>query len=137
MAKIICVIIFALSSYAPAALAQRRAVGETKNSVRIERSKPSIYIEFVKAGVCYPSETTTVESWSPCSSENKEKNGQGYEAVWLRLRNNSRWTINFDALSVYVPPVVDPYKLPDGRWVTSIRNGAEIGARYRVEAEIV
>ena len=132
---IISLVIVGLSAVAPA-VAQRREVRDTKENVRLVRTKPSIYLEFVKAGICHPNETTTVESWSPCKSTTNVKTSTGYEAVWLRIRNNSRWAINFDALSLYVGNMSDAYKLSDGNWVTSIRDGVEIRARYRVDAEI-
>lgn len=118
-------------------LAQRRIAVDTKNSVRIERNKPSTYLEFVKAGVCYANRSTTIESWSPCAPEKRDETQESYDAVWLRVRNNARWPINFDALSLYVAPIADPYQLPGGKVVTAIKDGAEIRVRYRVEAEIV
>ncbi len=125
--------------------AQRRQVRDTKNSVRLNAGKPSIYLEFVKAGVCRPSFQTTVETWSPCIAEGQDAargsdeavRAEPYDAVWLRVRNNSRWPINFDVLSLYVGPMVDVYKLPNGEWVTSFKDGAEIRVRYRVDGEIV
>jgi len=136
MAKIFG-LIFVLATCHTATLAQRRIAVGGKNSVRIERNKPSTYLEFVKAGVCYPNESTTIESWSPCGPKKRDETQQNYDAVWLRVRNNSRWPINFDVLSAYVAPIAEPYKLRGGQWVTAIREGAEIRVRYRVEAEIV
>lgn len=128
----LCVLVVVLSGFA-----QRRPVKDTTSSVRLDKTKPSIYLEFVKADVCRPSDKTTIESWSPCLSDDRTPASEPYDAVWLRMRNNSRWAINFDALSAYVGPLVDGYKLPDGKWATSVTNGAEIRARYRVEGEIV
>jgi hypothetical protein len=136
MVKIVCIILIGYSIALPS-FAQRRDVRDTKSNVRLVRSMPTIYIEFVKAGICEPSHTTTIESWSPCSSANKDESAKSYDAVWLRAHNNSRWAINFDALSLYVKPIADAYKLTDGRMVSGVRNGAEIRARYRVDAEIV
>lgn len=136
MIKILSVILVGLSIISPS-FAQRRSIRDTKNNVRLIPNKPTIYIEFMKAGVCKPGQTTTVESWSPCSSPYKDKSAESYEAVWLKVLNNSRWAINFDAISSYVTPIVDAYKLTNGRWVSGVRNGAEIRARYRVDAEIV
>lgn len=136
MVKIVSIILIGFSIAVPS-FAQRRDFRDTKNNVRLVRSKPTIYIEFVKAGICEPSHTTTIESWSPCLSPNKDEAAESYDAVWLRAHNNSRWAINFDALSSYVKPIVDAYKLTDGRLVSGIRNGAEIRARYRIEAEVV
>ena len=125
-----------VSSLSGLTAAQNRRIGSTRESVRIVRDQPSVFIEFVKIGFCHPSERTTVESWSPCMFEERKMNSESYEAVWLRIRNNSRWAINLDALSVYVSPKVDPYRV-GGRWVTGIRNGAEVRLRYRVDGEIV
>ena len=134
MAKILGVILI-LANCCMSSLAQRRIAVDTKNSVRVERNKPSTYLEFVKTGVCYVNESRTIETWSPCAAERRDETQESYDAVWLRVRNNSRWPINFDVLSVYVGPIVEPYKL-GGQWVTSIKDGAEIRVRYRVEAEI-
>ncbi len=136
MVKIVSIILIGFSIAVPS-FAQRRDFRDTKNNVRLVRGKPTIYIEFVKADICEPSHTTTFESWGPCSSPNKDESAESYDAVWLRAHNNSRWAINFDALSSYVKPIVDAYKLTDGRMVSGVRNGAEIRARYRVDAEVV
>jgi hypothetical protein len=134
MRKILSVTLI-LASCCMATLAQRRIAVDTKNSVRVEQNKPSTYLEFVKAGVCYANRTTTIESWSPCEAEKRDETQESYDAVWLRVRNNSRWPINFDVLSVYVGSIAEPYKI--GRdWVTAVKDGAELRVRYRVEAEI-
>jgi hypothetical protein len=131
-ALLICVLVVVINGFA-----QRRPVEDTRSSVRLDKAKPSIYLEFVKAEVCRPSLKTTIESWPPCLSDGRTPADEPYDAVWLRLRNNSRWAVNFDALSVYVGPLVDVYKLPDGKLVTSFIDGAELRARYRVDGEIV
>jgi hypothetical protein len=102
----------------------------------MERKKPSTYLEFVKTGVCHAYWRTTIESWSPCATEKRDKTQESYDAVWLRVRNNSRWPINFDALSAYVSPIGGPYELQGGQVVTAVKDNAEIRVRYRVEAEI-
>ena len=145
MARIITVLTVVLLTCGAQAFAQRRQVPDTKKSVRLNADKPSVYLEFMKVGICRPSFQTTIETWSPCVPENQEVNpgppeaakSEPFEAVWLRVRNNSRWPINFDVLSAYVGPLVDVYKLPDGKLVTSFKDGAEIRVRYRVDAEIV
>lgn len=135
MTKILGVILI-VASCCMSTLAQRRVAVDAKDSVRMERNKPSTYLEFVKAGVCHAKRSTTIESWSPCAPEKSDETQESYDAVWLRVRNNSRWPINFDALSVYVAPIGGPYTLPGGKVVTAIKDGAEIRVRYRVEAEI-
>ena len=122
------------------ASAQRRRSADTKNSirtdtkstVRLNPNRPSVYLEFVRAGVCRPS-----EYWTPCVGTRGEIAEEPYDAVWLRITNNSRWPINFDAVSTHVTANIDLYKLPDGKLVTSTQQGAEVKARYRVDGEIV
>jgi hypothetical protein len=134
MVKILSVILIGLSVATPS-FAQRRGFRDTKNNVRLIRNKPTIYIEFVKVGVCKLNQSIADDLWGPCPSP-KDESGESYDAVWLRVRNNSRWAVNFDALDIHMP-TVDAYKVTDGSLVSGIRNGAEIRARYRVDAEIV
>lgn len=136
MVKMLCVILVALGVAAPC-VAQRRGVRDTQDNVRLIRNKPTIYIEFVKAGVYQQRRRTFARSWGPPPSRPDEETVDSYEAVWLRVRNNSRWAINFDALDVHPADHVDAYRLTGGGLVSGVRNGVEIRARYRVDAEIV
>jgi hypothetical protein len=53
------------------------------------------------------------------------------ENLWLRLHNNSRWAISFEAER---PAEISiPYRLADGSEIKSLIEGAEVFPRYEIE----
>jgi hypothetical protein len=121
----------------PLCMGQRKnkRIDNPRKSARLVQSKPIIYLEFAKVGVCNRADSLTVLSSSPCESTRDDIQVQKFEAVWLRLRNNSRWAIEIDAGNLYVSPIADGFRLQDGRVETAAGDGVEIDALYDVEAE--
>lgn len=115
--------------------AQRRGRRDTRRSVRLVEKNPTIYLEFVKLGTCNRAESFTVLSGSPCESKRDDIPIDKFDAVWLRVRNNSRWAIGIKAGNSYVFPMADGFTLQDGRTVTAAREGVDIDLQYDVEAE--
>lgn len=114
---------------------QRKAVPDTRKSVRVDEKKPTIYLEFVKVGTCRHAESFTVLTENPCQSKRKDIMINTFDAVWLRLRNNSRWSIELKAGNIYPSPKTDGYDLQDGRAVSGIADSVEMDIEYDVEAE--
>ena len=115
--------------------AQRRRPPDTRKNVRLVENKPTIYLEFVKLGVCNRAESFTVLSSSPCESKREDIQIDKFDAAWLRVQNNSRWAIAIKAGNSYVAPMADGFMLHDGRTVTAANEGVDIDLQYDVEAE--
>jgi hypothetical protein len=116
------------------ASAQRNNVPpDTRKTVRLDEKKPAIYLEFVKIGTCSYAKSFTVLSESPCQSKRTDIKVDVFEAVWLRIRNNSRWSIELKAGNLYTQ--FEPFTLQDKRIVSVLPDGFEVDAEYGVEAE--
>jgi hypothetical protein len=127
--------LFLIVCGAATATAQRKAPLDTRKSVRVDQKKPAIYLEFVKVGTCRHAESFTVLSGNPCQSKREDVRVDTFDAAWLRLRNNSRWSIELKAGNIYASPKTEGYDLQDGRTVAGITDGVEMDIEYDVEAE--
>ena len=85
----------------------RLSVAQEFNDVRLDASKPSVYLTFERFG----------------------ENDFG----WLRLHNNTRWAISFQTQEHYVRSNVTPLALNDGRQVSGLADGLEITPEYFIE----
>jgi len=119
----------------PFGSAQRKRVRDTRKSVRLVEKKPTIYLEFAKLGTCNRAESFSFLSGSPCETKREDIQIDKFDAVWLRVRNNSRWAIGIRAGNSYVFPMADGFTLQDGRTVTAASEGVDIDFQYDVEAE--
>ena|GEM_PF-1648181 len=108
---------------------------DTRKTVRVDETKPAIYLEFVKIGTCRHAESFTTLTENPCESKRTDIKVDTFEAVWLRLRNNSRWAIELKAGNIYSSPKTEGYGLQDGRGRAGITDGVEMDIEYDVEAE--
>lgn len=115
--------------------AQRKSVPDTRTSVRIDEKNPAVYLEFVKVGTCSHAGSFTVLTENPCQSKRKDIAVDTFDAVWLRLRNNSRWSLELKAGNIHPSPKTEGYDLQDGRAVAGIADGVEVDIEYDVEAE--
>jgi hypothetical protein len=95
----------------------RQREGTTKADVVLLKGKPTVYITFERAGERKPVYA-------------KESN----RGIWLRLYNNTRWSISFCTESLYIGTKTTPLRLSDGRGVLGLRDGVEISPCYEVEA---
>ncbi len=85
----------------------RLSVAQESNDVRLDASKPSVYLTFERFG------------------EN--------DIGWLRLHNNTRWAISFRTEDSYVGLNVTPLTLSDGRQVSGLADSLEITPEYFIE----
>ena len=111
-------------------IAQSKSVTDTSKSVRINERRPTVFLQFVKAGICSQAESFTVLTENPCQSRRTDIAVDKFDAVWLRLVNNTRWAIRIDIRNMYVPPVVDGFDLQDKRTVTAANEGVEVDPPY-------
>src|SRR5436305_540669 len=66
-----------------AALPQRQQKKSVTTGIKLQQKQPSVYISFVRAGKIKPLFT-----------------GNSEEHIWLRLHNNTRWSIWLDASDI-------------------------------------
>lgn len=85
----------------------RLSVAQEFNEVRLEATRPSVYLTFERFG------------------EN--------DIGWLRLHNNTRWAIRFRTEDLYAGLNVTPLTLSDGRQVSGLADGLEIAPEYFIE----
>jgi len=78
---LVIVLIFGLTAVTPA---QKRKPHLARRSVRILKAKPTVYITFVRFGKREPTH-----------------NNESDEGVWLRVHNNTRWTLLFGGYGAY------------------------------------
>ena len=124
----VCLVCFA----APPTLAQRRNSGvDTRRNVHIDESKPAVYLTFVKLGKRnFPKHIP-----SPDGHTAPEPQIEELETVWLRVHNNSRWAIQFQAFtdSFLLASKAELEPLTDKRWVPTPKKDSEIELVYGVE----
>jgi hypothetical protein len=83
----------------------------TKNNVRIDVSKPSVYITF-------------------------EHYGEG-DFLWLRMHNNSRWTISFYTDESFYGFINKPSTWSVGRDEFGLLDGVEVKPTYFIESLLI
>lgn len=108
--------IFIASTLALQILAQSAMSPMTRKDVLISNEKPTIYLTYEKIG--------------PRKRIYAEESEQG---IWLRLHNNTKWSINIATLSLYIGEKTNLIRLSDGRNVFGLRDGVEISPRHGVE----
>jgi hypothetical protein len=104
--------IFVVFTFALQALAQS-TLPITRKDVLISNEQPTIYITFEKIG--------------PRKRIYASESDQG---IWLRLHNNTKWSINIATLSAYIGEKTGLIRLGDGRNVIGLRDGVEISPRH-------
>ena len=113
------------------------------NGVLINPKQPPVYLEFVKSGVCVRG-GGNFNFGDLCTAT--EPNVRRYEAFWLRLVNNTKWsvglTLDKGATAKNATPVVidsTTFVTQDGTkaaYGTMLANrGAEMDVVYKSEAE--
>jgi len=87
-----------------------------KSDVVLSKGNPTIYITFERAGTRKPMNA-----------------GESEQGIWLRLHNNTPWSISFCTPGLYLGSRIEPYRLRDGRGALALREGVEIQACHGVE----
>lgn len=78
--------------------AQSTAPCGTTNDVRILKDKPTVYITFERFGKALnPNEQKMVQG------DQRKKVPEKGTDVWLRIHNNTCWSVNFDQYGIYLP----------------------------------
>ena len=135
MLKFLIIILLIICGASSVSSQRRNVPLDTRKTVRIDDKKPAVYLEFVKIGTCRHAESFTTLTENPCESKRTDIKVDTFEAVWLRLRNNSRWAIELKAGNIYSSPKTEGYGLQDGRGRAGITDGVEMDIEYDIEAE--
>lgn len=122
---------------------QSKAVNDTNKTVLIDETKPAVYLEFVKTGKC-TKDNLNFNFGNLC--ESKSKGTYTFDAFWIRLVNNTRWTIgvkvekgatraNSNAVSVESTASVN--EKGETEYVAKMlaKDGAEMDVVYKAESE--
>ena len=122
---------------------QDKKIGDSNKSVLIDKNKAAVYLEFVKTGKC-TMESGNLNFGNLCNS--KEKFANTFDAFWLKLINNTRWsigvTLDKGATKANSTPVtIDSTAFVDDDGETKFigkalsNNSAEMNVVYKSEAE--
>jgi len=87
-----------------------------KADVVVSKGNPTVYITFERAGTRKPMDA-----------------GESERGIWLRLHNNTPWSISFCTPGLYLGSRIESYRLRDGRGALGLREGVEILACHGVE----
>lgn len=87
-----------------------------KADVLVTKGHPTVYFTFERAGTRKPLDA-----------------GESGRGIWLRLHNNTPWSISFCTPGLYLGSRIESYRLRDGRGALGLREGAEIYACHGVE----
>src|SRR5215204_5202861 len=114
-----------------------------KNAILLDGKKPSVYLEFVKTGKC-TKESSNFNFGKLCNSKSEFSNT--FDAFWIRLVNNTRWSIGItldkgatEANST--PVMIDSTAFVDNDGETKVigkplaNSNAEMDVVYKSEAE--
>lgn len=114
-----------------------------KNTLLKDPTKPPVYMEFVRSGKC-TKDLSNFNSGNLCTS--KREDARTFGAAWLRLVNNTIWSIGItvekaaterNSTSVVIPSTEftddDGQKAWYGKMVAN--NGAEMDVVYKSESE--
>jgi hypothetical protein len=130
------VVLFQIAAFSQVAT---KTTGETL----INRAKPPVYVEFVRTGKC-TKDTSNFNFGDLCNS--KRETARTFAAAWLRLVNNTRWSVGVTVDKAATernssPAVIDSTSFFDddgetkaiGKMVAN--NGAEMDVVYKSEVE--
>jgi hypothetical protein len=128
MSKLLLLMIVLLGA-STVAFAQSASPCDSSKDVRIDKTNPGVYLTFERLGQAVnPLDTRLMEP------SNTSKSKQKGSDVWLRLHNNTCWTIQILTFSMYLPKRKSNETNID--WIKragALENDAEISLNYYVQ----
>jgi hypothetical protein len=106
----------------------RNAITDTRKNTHIDEKKPAVYTEFIKL-----EKRTETINYAATSESAPNLKTEEYEAVLLRVTNNSRWAIQFQIGFDEPFPKLVLKPLQDKRLVFTPSTNAEVQLIYGVE----
>lgn len=106
----------------------RNAITDTRKNTHIDEKKPAVYTEFIKL-----EKRTETINYAATSESAPNLKTEEYEAVLLRVTNNSRWAIQFQIGFDEPFPKLELKPLQDKRLVFTPSTNAEVQLIYGVE----
>lgn len=110
---------------------QSKSISQT-TPILIDENRSAIYLEFVRTGICHNGNYFTTISVGPC--EKKSNSDREFEAVWVRLVNNSRWAVSV-SVQKSAPLLEYSITLPNKAVVSAARDKSELDVIYDIESE--
>ncbi len=97
---------------------------------RLDRKSPSVHISFVGTGA-------RIDAGAVRFLEIGETDlsTQAGDHIWLRISNNSIWTISFRTYGTYTGPSPEMVEVSEGKFTFALPDGAEAGVSYSVRKE--
>jgi hypothetical protein len=104
--------------------------------VRLSSGHPTVYLTYDHAGNVEVPAARLMEGGPSEAAGKPEKVEAARSAkfLWLRIHNNTPWTIGFPSESLYIGTAVTPWHLCDGVGVLGLRDGLEVSAYYQVDS---
>ena len=127
--KMNCFVSFGLILLAAVfAVAQPPTSCGASNDVRIVKDKPTVYLTFERFG-----KALNLDEQKMLQSDRRGKSQQKGNDVWLRVHNNTCWTISLIQYGMYMPKQ-QPGEAPGERFkrIGILDEGAETGLFYAV-----
>lgn len=128
MNKLLSITIFLLGA-STIGFSQAAPPCDASKDARIDKTNPGVYLSFERLGKAVnPLDTRLME---PSDTDKSKQKGSD---VWLRLHNNTCWTIQILTFSMYLPKRKPDEKPID--WIKRagyLEDGAEISLDYDVE----
>jgi hypothetical protein len=102
--------------------------------VPLSSKSPTVYISYDHAGNREASAARLLENGpTAAAKEDRVEAVRTAKFLWLRIYNNTPWTIAIPTESLYVGTAISPWHLCDGVGVLGLRDGLEVNAYYHVD----
>src|SRR5215471_15984942 len=104
--------------------------------VPLSPGNPTVYLTYDHAGDQKTPDARLLQAGTPgeSSKPNNIQARRSAKYLWLRIHNNTPWTIGFPTESLYVGTAITPWHLCDGVGVLGLRDDLEVNAAYRVDS---
>ena len=104
-------------------------------NVPLSSGKPTVFLTYDHMGDLKTPKARLLQGAAPgaASEADKIQSRRGAKFLWLRIHNNSPWTIGFPTESLYIGAAITAWHLCDGIGVLGLRDGLEVNACYLVD----
>jgi hypothetical protein len=130
--NLISILVLILQAFAIGAYGKDKRSPDTYKTVRINPQRQSIYLEYVKTGMCFNGNYYTTIRVGPC--DRKSELDEEFAAVWLRFVNNTRWAVALE-IRKSAPKYERGLMVSKELTVTAADNGTEWDIYYSVDTE--
>jgi hypothetical protein len=103
--------------------------------VPLSSGDPTVYLTYDHDGDQKTPDARLLQAGTPeeSSKSNNIQARRGAKFLWLRIHNNTPWTIGFPTESLYIGAAITAWHLCGGVGVLGLRDGLEVNACYLVD----